>query len=103
MSSIGYLYCRDCGEYMDEVEALRFTPEVHDELEGKPTEWIGERRCIYCGSDDLEEAAECQDVICREIDTTLGHVCFLNQRYREVVTYRQVLYTEVRTVLQITR
>ena len=61
MSSVGYLYCRDCGEYMDEVEALRFTPEVHDELEGKPTEWIGERRCIYCGSDDLEEAAECQE------------------------------------------
>ena len=61
MSSVGYLYCRDCAEFMDEVEALRFTPEVHDELEGKPTEWIGERRCIYCGSDDLEEADECQE------------------------------------------
>ena len=46
---------------MDSIEALRFCPEVHPELDGSPTEWIGERRCIYCGSDDLEEAAECSE------------------------------------------
>lgn len=61
MSHIGYLMCRECQEFMDEEEAVQFYPETHYELDDHPTEWIGERRCIYCGSDDLEEAAECQE------------------------------------------
>ena len=51
--------CMDCGGVMDEKEALRFMPEVHDELPERPTEWVSEERCIYCDSEDLERAEMC--------------------------------------------
>lgn len=58
---MSYFYCRDCDSFMDEIESICMIQEVHTELENKPTEWIGERRCLYCGSDNLEEAAECAE------------------------------------------
>lgn len=51
--------CADCGGVMDEREATRFMPEVHDELPERPTEWVSELRCIYCDSEDLDEAEIC--------------------------------------------
>ena len=49
--------CKCCGNVMDEVEATTAHREVHTELDGSPSEWIYELRCIYCGADgiDLEE------------------------------------------------
>ena len=43
------------------------------------------------------------EVVCREIDAALGHVRFLDQLRREVITNGEVLDTEVRAVLEITR
>lgn len=67
-----YFYCNECGGVMDAVEALCFRREIHNELDERPTEWIGERRCLYCGSYDLEEAVYCDD--CGELfpDTLLN-------------------------------
>ena len=56
---MNYFYCSDCQSFMDENEALCWTPEVHTELDDKPTEWVSHLRCIYCGSDNLEDACEC--------------------------------------------
>lgn len=53
-------YCAECDAFMDEIEALTFYPEVHTELEERPIEWIGELRCIYCNSDNLEETSYCE-------------------------------------------
>lgn len=66
-----YFWCRQCDSYMDNIEALQFQPEVHTELDEKPTEWIAENRCIYCGSDDLTDAGWCEE--CGELfpDTLL--------------------------------
>lgn len=49
--------CKCCGNVMDEMEATTAHREVHTELDGSPSEWIYELRCIYCGADgiDLEE------------------------------------------------
>lgn len=63
---MSYYYCRNCGDYMDEMEATCFIPEIHYELDNKPTEMIAVNQCIYCGSDDLVEAGfcyECGDVV----------------------------------------
>ena len=60
-----YFYCRDCGGVMDEIEALCYVPEVHMELDNHPTEWLAENRCVYCNSDNLEEALRCDG--CKEI------------------------------------
>ena len=62
---MSYYYCKDCDSFMDEIESICMIPEIHTELDNKPTEWITERRCLYCGSDNLEEAAECAE--CGEI------------------------------------
>lgn len=62
---VTYYYCPECGGIMDSIEALVSVPEVHYELDGKPTEWLTELRCIYCGNDDLEEAVECDQ--CGEV------------------------------------
>ena len=45
---------------MDDIEATRLHREVHTELDGHPTEWLWELRCLFCGSDDLEEAEYCE-------------------------------------------
>lgn len=47
-----YVHCNVCDGVMDEVEAITAHREVHDELDGSPSEWIYERHCIYCGADD---------------------------------------------------
>lgn len=60
MSSKFYI-CNHCGNEMDDYEALVLVPEVHNELDEKPIEWIGQLQCIYCGSDDLEEAEYCEE------------------------------------------
>lgn len=60
-----FYICNKCGNEMDDHEALVLVPEVHNELDEKPIEWIGELRCIYCGSDDLEEAEYCDE--CQEL------------------------------------
>lgn len=54
---MAYIKCNVCDSVMDETEATTAYPEIHYELENKPTEWIYELRCIYCGADDryLEE------------------------------------------------
>ena len=51
--------CDNCGGVMDEREATSFLPEIHDELPERPTEWVTEQRCIYCNSEDIEEAELC--------------------------------------------
>ena len=62
---MNYFYCAECNGVMDEIEATVFIPEIHPELDGCPTEYLTERRCIYCGSPFIEEAAECEK--CGEI------------------------------------
>lgn len=57
---VQYFICNNCDSIMDEIEATCLRQEVHTELDGHPTEWIWELRCIYCGSDDLEEAELCE-------------------------------------------
>lgn len=47
-----YVHCNVCDGVMDEVETITAHREVHDELDGRPSEWIYERHCIYCGADD---------------------------------------------------
>ena len=51
---------------MDEFETVVFTPQVHTELDDKPTEWVSENRCIYCNADEtmLDEAEPC--AMCEE-------------------------------------
>lgn len=56
-----YYFCLDCDSVMDDTESLCFHPEAHSELDGNPVEWVGERRCIYCNSDNLEEAEYCDE------------------------------------------
>ena len=56
-----YFYCPDCESFMDENEALCFTPEVHTELDEKPVEWVSNLRCIYCNGEHLEDAGECEE------------------------------------------
>lgn len=63
---MGYYYCHNCGDYMDETEALCLISEIHYELDNKPVELIAVNQCIYCSSDDLVEAGfccECGDVV----------------------------------------
>ena len=48
----GYYICNHCGNYMDSNEALVCSPEIHYELDDKPTEWFYELRCIYCNHDE---------------------------------------------------
>ena len=63
---MSYFYCRNCGDYMDEMEATCFIPEIHYEFDNKPVELIAVNQCIYCGSYDLVEAGfcyECGDVV----------------------------------------
>jgi len=54
---MAYFRCNVCDGVMDEVEATTYRREIHYELEDKPTEWISEMHCIYCGADEqyLEE------------------------------------------------
>lgn len=58
---VSYYICKDCNGTMDSTEALCFFPEIHAELDERPTEWIAECRCIYCGSDNLEEIGLCEE------------------------------------------
>lgn len=53
--------CLRCGTVSEEHDALRFFPEVHDELPEKPTEWMARLCCPECGSEDLEEAELCDE------------------------------------------
>ena len=57
---MAYFRCNVCDGVMDETEATTFHREIHYELENKPTEWISELHCIYCGADEqyLEEFSE---------------------------------------------
>lgn len=55
-----FVYCTDCGEYMDHCESLCYSQEIHYELENHPVEWLPETRCIYCGSENLEETFWCE-------------------------------------------
>lgn len=56
-----YYICKHCDGYMEAREASVFVPEIHYELDEKPTEWLHELRCIYCNApeDELEEAEFC--------------------------------------------
>ena len=62
---MSYYYCRNCGDYMDEMEATCLIPEIHYELENKPVEMIVVNQCIYCGSDDLVEAGFTGEILHR--------------------------------------
>lgn len=52
--------CLDCGCEFDEADGLIFHREVHTELDGCPSEMIGELRCPCCGADweSLKEEVE---------------------------------------------
>ena len=61
----GYFICNECGTVMDDEESAVKIIEPHSELDGCPLEILYEHHCIYCGSTDLDEAAECS--VCGEV------------------------------------
>ena len=51
--SMTYFRCDVCDGVMDEYEATVSMREPHPELDGCPTEWVTEMRCIYSGAEEI--------------------------------------------------
>ena len=62
---IDYLICNDCRTVAEAEESLVKIIEPHSELDGCPIEILYEYHCPYCGSTDMDEAAECS--VCGEM------------------------------------
>jgi len=64
---------------MDEEETFYSIRQIHDELDGKPSEWISGNSCPYCGAEgeDLEEAPVCTVCGCARWpeDMVTKHIC----------------------------